>query len=103
VLSLVYRRRHDTFVCGVFERLLNGWPLVIAAVAAGVLGLALLLPVFIAYAQFGEMHLYWTRAAAAVFVLQLSVAALANAVLHKIVNLWGDQLAQRQALLRPPR
>lgn len=62
-------------------------PLVIAAFAAAVLGLALLLP----------------RAAAAVFVLQLSAIAPANAVLHKILNLWRDQLAQRQALLGLPR
>ena len=99
VLSLVHRRRQETFVCTLFDRLLNGWRLLFAAAASAALSGVLLWPALAGYVQTGQVNLHWTRAASAVFLLQLSVVAIAHAVLQKVVGLWRDQLEQRSALL----
>ena len=98
VLSLVYRRPDESFVCGLFDRLLNGWRLLGAGVVSAAVGFMLVWPSVAHYLQTGSMELHWTRAAASVFLLQLSVVACANAVLQKIVGLWKEQIVQRSDL-----
>lgn len=101
VLSLVYRRRHESFAWGLFDRLLSGTRLLIGAGCAVLFGVVLVWPGLVDYAQTGHVYLHWSRVAAAVFLLQLAVVAATHAVLQKIVGLWKDQLTQRGALQGP--
>jgi len=95
VLSLVYRRRDESFVSGLFDRLLNRRRLVVISAAFALLALTLLWPVVRDYVQSGALQMHWTRAASIVFLLQLSVVAAANAVLQKTIDLWREQLQER--------
>ena len=92
VLSLVYRRRHETFVCGLFDRLLSGPRLFLAAAVSAALAVLLVWPGLLEYARTGQVTLHWSRAASAVFLLQLSMFSIVNAVLQKVVELWRGQL-----------
>ena len=98
MLSLVYRRRHETFAWGLLDRLLSGSRLLIGAGLAVILSVVLVWPGLVDYAQTGHVNLHWSRAASAVFLLQLAVVAATHAVLQRIVGLWKDQLMQREAL-----
>lgn len=93
VLSLVYRRPHQTFVCRLFERLLNGSRLVLGAAVFATMAVVLVWPGLVEYVQTGGVTLHWSRAASAMFLLQLSVFAIVNAVLQKVVDLWKYQMA----------
>jgi glycosyltransferase involved in cell wall biosynthesis len=95
VLSLVYRRRDESFVSGLFDGLLNRRRLIIVSAGLALLAMALLWPVVRDYAQTGTLQMHWTRAASVVFLLQLSVVAGANAVLQKTIDLWREQLQER--------
>lgn len=97
VLSLVYRRPQETFVCRLFDRLFNGTRLVLMALMFAAVAVLLVWPGLAEYARTGSVTLHWSRAASAMFLLQLSVFAVVNAVLEKVVDLWKDQLATSAA------
>jgi glycosyltransferase involved in cell wall biosynthesis len=92
VLSLVYRRRQQTFFCELFDRLLNGPRLLAAAVAFATLAMTLVWPGLAEYGRTGHVTLHWSRVVCAVFLLQLAVFATVNAVLQKVVDLWKGQV-----------
>jgi glycosyltransferase involved in cell wall biosynthesis len=92
ILSLVYRRRSVTFFSSLFDRLLAAahlWPLAIVATSAAV---ALVWPGLIEYVRTGRVTIHWSRPVAAVFLLQVALVAVVQAVLLKIVDLWKGQL-----------
>ena len=92
ILSLVYRRRSMTFFSSLFDRLVAGsllWPLAIVATSAAV---ALVWPGLIQYVRTGLVTIHWSRPVAAVFLLQVALAAVVQAVFLKIVDLWKGQL-----------
>jgi glycosyltransferase involved in cell wall biosynthesis len=95
VLSLVYRRRHATFLSHLYDRFLiagRAWLLAGVAVVAAV---ALVWPGLLEYGQTGHVTLHWSRPVAAVFLLQVAVVAFVLGVMRKVVDLWKGQLLQR--------
>jgi hypothetical protein len=92
ILSLVYRRRQDTFFCALFDRLLTGRRLILTAIGTAAAAMALVAPGLIDYARTGQVWLHWSRAIAAVFLLQLAMFSIIHAVLQKVVELWRGQL-----------
>lgn len=93
VLSLVYRRRQTTFLCGLFDRLLNRSRLLLIAGVAGAIGVALVWPGLTEYVRTGHVTLHWSRPAVAVFLFQVALFAVVHAVLQKVVELWKGQLS----------
>jgi glycosyltransferase involved in cell wall biosynthesis len=93
ILALVYRRREQTFVSELIDGLLTARRLWIAAIVFAAIALALVWPGLLEYARTGHVTLHWSRAVTGVFLLQLSVFSIVNAVLQKIVALWHSQLA----------
>jgi hypothetical protein len=97
VLSLVYRRRHESFVRGLLDRLLDGPRLLQGAAACAAIAALLVWPGAVEYLRTGHVTLHWSRAASAVFLLQLAVVAVVHAVVQKVVELWKDQLSAAHA------
>jgi len=92
VLSLVYRHRQPTFFSHLLDRLLSAPRLWAAAVVFALPGLPLVWPGLVEYSRTGHVNLHWSRAVAAMFLLQLTVSAVVNAALQKVVALWQGQL-----------
>jgi len=97
VLALVYRRRQQQFFWQLLDRLLTPTRLWVAAVVLGFLALAFVWPGLVQYGQTGHVTLHWSRAVMAVFLLQLAVFSMVNAVLQKVVALWQGQLLENRA------
>lgn len=97
VLALVYRRRQQPFFWQLLDRLLTAKRLWIAAVVLGFIALAFVWPGLVQYGQTGHVTLHWSRAVMAVFLLQLAVFSMVNAVLQKVVALWQGQLLESRA------
>jgi glycosyltransferase involved in cell wall biosynthesis len=93
LLSLVYRGCQRTFVGQLVCSLAAPRPLVAASISSAVIAIVLISPGLGEYATTGRVTLHWSRVVAAVFLLQLSVIAAINVVLHKVVSLWNHQLA----------
>jgi glycosyltransferase involved in cell wall biosynthesis len=93
VLSLVYRRRQQTFVSELFDRLLNGPRLLVGAGLFAAVAMVLVWPGLVEYVQTRHVTLHWSRAVTAVFLLQLAVFATVNTVLQKVIELWKGQLS----------
>jgi hypothetical protein len=92
VLSLVHRRTQATFACAVFDRLLNRPRLVIFAALLAVAAVALVWPGLVEYVRTGHVTMHWSRALAAVSLLQIALVAVVYAVLQKVVDLWSGQI-----------
>jgi hypothetical protein len=86
VLSLVYRRRQQTFVSELFDRLLNGPRLLVGAGLFAAVAMVLVRPGLVEYVQTRHVTLHWSRAVTAVFLLQLAVFATVNTVLQKVIE-----------------
>ena len=97
VLALVYRRRQQQFFWQLLDRLLTPKRLWIAAVVLGFSATAFVWPGLVQYGQTGHVTLHWSRAVMAVFLLQLAVFSMVNAVLQKVVALWQGQLLESRA------
>jgi len=97
VLALVYRRRQQQFFWQLLDRLLTPTRLWVAALVLGFLALGFVWPGLVQYGQTGHVTLHWSRAVMAVFLLQLAVFSMVNAVLQKIVALWQGQLLENRA------
>ena len=93
ILALVYRRRAQTFISELLDGLLTARRLLIASIVFAAAAITLVWPGLVEYARTGHVTLHWSRAVTAVFLLQLSVFSVVNAVLQKIVALWHSQLA----------
>jgi uncharacterized RDD family membrane protein YckC len=98
ILSLVYRRRQQTFVSGLFDGLLSSSHLWLAAAAFVALATMLVAPGLVEYGRTGHVSLHWSRAVTAVFLLQLAVFAVVNGILQQVVALWSRQLSSPGAL-----
>jgi hypothetical protein len=97
ILTLVYRRRHQTFFSELLDRLLTPSRLWLTAIALAVVATALVWPGLVEYGQTGHVTLHWSRAVTAVFLLQLAVFSIVNAVLQKVIALWHGQLVATAA------
>jgi glycosyltransferase involved in cell wall biosynthesis len=93
LLSLVYRRRQTTFVHGVINRALTQSRLLMVAALAAFTGAVLVWPGLVEYVRTGHVTMHWSRPMVAVFLLQLALFAVLQAVLQKVVELWKDQLS----------
>jgi glycosyltransferase involved in cell wall biosynthesis len=102
VLSLVFRRRHTTFLSSFFERLLSASHLWIAAGLSTLTAVALVWPGLTQYFDTGRVTIHWSRPVAAVFLLQVALVASVFSVLRKVVNLWKDQLSHSSTRLPNP-
>ena len=92
ILALVYRRRQQAFFPELLERALTARRLIVAAIVFVIGATVLIWPGLVEYVRTGHVTLHWSRAVTAVFLLQLAVFSLVNAVLEKIVALWQGQL-----------
>jgi glycosyltransferase involved in cell wall biosynthesis len=92
MLSLVYRRRRETFWARTWRVLLSSRFLWGYAAVAFIAALLLVWPGLVQYARTGHVTLHWSRVMAAVFLLQTAVMSMVHAVTQKVVGLWKGQL-----------
>jgi glycosyltransferase involved in cell wall biosynthesis len=92
ILSLMLPKRQRTFVASLIDRIFAPPRLWLAAVAFAGIAVALVWTGLVEYTQTGHTNLHWSRAMSGVFLLQLSVFAVVNAILQKVVALWNGQL-----------
>jgi glycosyltransferase involved in cell wall biosynthesis len=100
LLSLVYESKKTTFLNRVLHRTLTQSRLVaIASLAAGV-GVLLVWPGLAEYARTGHVTLHWSRPMVAVFLFQMSLFAVLQAALQKVIELWREQLSYAASIGR---
>jgi hypothetical protein len=92
MLSLVYRRKRETFWGTLTASLFSGGKLYVAAALCVMAALLLVRPGLVEYAQSGHVTLHWSRPLVAVFLLQISLLSVIHGVMQKVINLWKGQL-----------
>jgi len=97
LLALVYRRRHQTFFSELMDGLLTPLRLWVAAGVFAAIAVLLVWPGLVEYGRTGHLTLHWSRPVTAVFLLQLALVSIVNAVLQKIIALWQGQLTRANA------
>jgi glycosyltransferase involved in cell wall biosynthesis len=97
ILSLVYHRSNTGFFTALFGRWLDRSRLMALAFVTAIAAVMLVWPGLVQYVQTGHVTIHWSRPLAAVFLLQISVFAVVCVVLHKIVELWNEQLKHGEA------
>jgi glycosyltransferase involved in cell wall biosynthesis len=99
ILSLVYRRRRESFLNRLLEHALSRRHLLIVAALAAAGAIALVWPGLLEYVRTGHVTIHWSRPLAALFLLQSAALAVTYAVLQKIVGLWKDQIGYRMSTM----
>jgi len=92
ILSLVYRRKWQSFGGHVLARMFGARWLLGVVVLAPFGALVLLWSGLVDYFTTGHTELHWSRAIVAVFLLQVALIAGVMAVLQQVVALWKQQL-----------
>lgn len=92
LLSLVYRRRLQTYSGQLLARIYSPKWLVCIAAASTALGLFLVLPGLAEYLATGHTKLHWSRSIVAVFLVQSGIIGAIIAILQSTINLWKEQL-----------
>jgi hypothetical protein len=92
ISSLAYRRRRQTFLGQLVNRVFSTqtlrWMVPITVVAA----VAFVWPALVEYSRTGHVTLHWSRMAAAIFLLNIAVFSVIAVVLQRVVGLWKAQL-----------
>jgi glycosyltransferase involved in cell wall biosynthesis len=92
MLTLVYKRKRQSFWGRTAEMLFSRTNLYAIAVAAFAAALGLVWSGLAEYVRTSHVTLHWSRPLVAVFLLQIGLLALVHAVMQKVVGLWQSQL-----------
>jgi hypothetical protein len=92
ITGLSWRRRRQTFLGQLVNRLFSTRTLLATVPAAVIAALVFVWPGLVEYARTGHVTLHWSRVAAAIFLLNIAVFSLIAVVLQRIVGLWKSQL-----------
>ena len=95
ILSLVHRRRRESFLNRLLEQALSRRNLLILAAVSALVAIAVVWPGLVEYVRTGHVYIHWSRPLLAVFLLQSALLAVTHAILQKIVGLWKDQIGYR--------
>jgi glycosyltransferase involved in cell wall biosynthesis len=92
ILSLVYRRKRESFWSGIAGTLFQGRSLGAIAAVGVLASMALVWSGLVEYVRTGHVTLHWSRPLTAVFLLQVSLLAVIHGIIQKVVDLWKGQL-----------
>jgi glycosyltransferase involved in cell wall biosynthesis len=95
ILSLVYRRKQQSFLGQALDRAFGPRCLLATAPVALIGAVGLVWRGLVDYCTTGHTDLHWSRAIVAVLLLQVALIAGVTAVLQQVVALWKQQLLSR--------